>query len=247
MDESYLQYQKTLVRYNNPILASKQKIKKNENERLNEPKDDGRNFSIKNSIQNETEEILNSFLPVRSWEENGKLWIQTYSSSPATRQDVIYLTETLDSRLAQNNAREIGICPIRRELYNQCFDEVIRQVTISCTERGLLLLRVRNEINLKEQAYQNLYSSSIAYGLRKTLYEQEIKEKILERSYQLEQEIKQVKASLNDLKMKIDLIKLENDTLWEEMKKKHNEELTLHKATNSQLMAQLLGIVDIKK
>lgn len=43
------------------------------------------------------------------------------SSTPATRLDVLALQEQLDSRLKQRQAREIGICPIRRELYSQCF------------------------------------------------------------------------------------------------------------------------------
>lgn len=33
-------------------------------------------------------------------------------------------------------------------------DEIIRQVTINCTERGLLLLRVRDEINMRDEAYE---------------------------------------------------------------------------------------------
>lgn len=51
-------------------------------------------------------------------------------------------------------ARETGICPIREELYAQCFDELIRQVTINCAERGLLLLRVRDELRMTIAAYQ---------------------------------------------------------------------------------------------
>ena len=43
-------------------------------------------------------------------------------------------------------ARETGICPIREELFSQCFDELIRQITIKCAERGFLLVRVRDEI-----------------------------------------------------------------------------------------------------
>ena len=49
------------------------------------------------------------------------------------------------------------ICVIfktRRELYAQCFDELIRQSTINCTERGLLLLRVRDELRMTLHAYQ---------------------------------------------------------------------------------------------
>lgn len=51
-------------------------------------------------------------------------------------------------------ARETGICPIREELYAQTFDELIRQVTINCAERGLLLLRVRDELRMTIAAYQ---------------------------------------------------------------------------------------------
>ena len=48
-------------------------------------------------------------------------------------------------------------------------DELIRQVTINCAERGLLLLRVRDEIHMTIAAYQTIYESSIAFGIRKTL------------------------------------------------------------------------------
>lgn len=48
-------------------------------------------------------------------------------------------------------------------------DELIRQVTINCAERGLLLLRVRDEIQMTIAAYQTLYESSVAFGMRKAL------------------------------------------------------------------------------
>jgi hypothetical protein len=41
--------------------------------------------------RSETEEILDSILPPREWEENGQLWRQSVSSTPATRLDVINL------------------------------------------------------------------------------------------------------------------------------------------------------------
>lgn len=61
-------------------------------------------------------------------------------------------------------ARETGICPVREELYSQCLDELIRQVTISCAERGLLLLRVRDEMRMTTAAYQ--VSGAPVGGLR---------------------------------------------------------------------------------
>lgn len=48
-------------------------------------------------------------------------------------------------------------------------DEVIRQIVISCQERGLLLLRIRDEMNLTINAYRALYESSVAFGMRKAL------------------------------------------------------------------------------
>ena len=69
----------------------------------------------------QTEDILNSILPPREWTDDGQLWVQYVSSTPATRVDVIGLQELLDQRLQQRQARETGICPIREELYAQCF------------------------------------------------------------------------------------------------------------------------------
>lgn len=113
-------------------------------------------------------EVLLQFF-FREWTENGQLWVQHVSSTPATRLDVVNLQEELDRRLQQRQARETGICPVRRELYSQVFDELIRQVTINCAERGLLLLRVRDEIRMTIAAYQTLYESSVAFGMRKAL------------------------------------------------------------------------------
>lgn len=57
--------------------------------------------------------------------------------------------------------------PLR--INNHVSDELIRQVTVNCAERGLLLLRVRDEIKMTLAAYQTLYQSSIAFGIRKAL------------------------------------------------------------------------------
>ena len=67
------------------------------------------------------------------------------SPTPATRVDVLNLKEQLDKKLNLGQARDVGICPIRENLFQQCFDELIRQITINCAERGFLLVRVRDE------------------------------------------------------------------------------------------------------
>merc|ERR1719468_1172940 len=126
----------------------------------------------------QTDEILNSILPPREWTEGNQLWVQHVSSTPATRLDVINLQEELDKRLQQRQARETGICPVRRELYSQCFDELIRQITINCAERGLLLLRVRDEIRMTIASFHFLSESSVAFGMRKALMAEQSKVEI---------------------------------------------------------------------
>lgn len=195
----------------------------------------------------ETEEILNSILPPRTWEEDGQLWMQTVSSVPATRQDVVSLQETLDLLLHQSQARETGICPIRRELYTQCFDELIRQVTINCTERGLLLLRVRDEMVMSMDAYEALYCSSIAFGLRKALQSQEGKEKLVEYVSQLEQDKETTENMIAEMKLRAEQNERRNVELRAAEEKKHAEEIAFLKKTNAQLKAQLEGIIAPKK
>ena len=59
-----------------------------------------------------------------------------------------------------------------------CADELIRQITVNCAERGLLLLRVRDEIRMTVAAYQALYESSIAFGMRKALMAEQKKSEL---------------------------------------------------------------------
>ena len=75
----------------------------------------------------------------------------------------------LDQKLMERQARESGICPVREELFGQSFDEIIRQITLHEPERGILLLRVRDEIKMTIAAYQTLYQNSTSFAMRKQL------------------------------------------------------------------------------
>ena len=96
----------------------------------------------------EASQILAIMLPGREFESNGMVYKQYPSQKKACRLDCIQLQEALAHKLLQRQARETGICPVREELYAQCFDELIRQVTLNDPCRGLLLLRVRDEIRM---------------------------------------------------------------------------------------------------
>ena len=141
--------------------------KKKEENRKNEAKEEK-----KNPLLSET---LNSMFPPKQWEEEGHKYIQYVSPIPATREKSRDLYKALDQKLKERRAKEKGICPVRQELYSQCFDEIIRQVTIDNPDRGLLLLKVRDEIKMSIASYQILYESAILYGIRKQLQAEDAK------------------------------------------------------------------------
>lgn len=239
--QEIIELESTLVKYNIPYLVKKHPDDEKQKSR---PASCG---AIPIESHRETEEILNSILPPRVWEEDGQLWTQTVSSTPATRQDVINLQELLDSRLEQSQARETGICPVRRELYKQCFDELIREVTINCSERGLLLLRVRDEIAMSMEAHETLYCSSVSFGMRKALQAQQGKEQLQERVLKLESEKEELEGMITDMKIKADQAERRNEELRASEEKKHAEEIAFLKKTNTQLKSQLEGIIAPKK
>lgn len=145
------------------------------------------------------ETLYSMFLP-REWEENGKKFIQYVSSEPATREKARDLFKALDEKIKERHAREKGICPVREELYSQCFDDIIRQVTIECPERGLLLLRVRDEIKMTIALYQTLYDSAILFGIRKKLQAESGKEELKKRLEDLDKK----KIELANKKIQLD-------------------------------------------
>ena len=85
-------------------------------------------------------------------------------------------------------------------------DELIRQVTINCSERGMLLLRVRDEIRMTIAAYQTLYESSIAFGMRKALMAEQ-------RKAELESKIKQLELDNEDLEKQVANLKQKCSTI----------------------------------
>merc|ERR1719498_1656410 len=106
----------------------------------------------------------------------------------------------LDQKLMERQARDSGICPVREELFSQCFDEIIRQVTLSEPVRGLLLLRVRDEIRMTITAYQTLYQSSVTFAMRKQLQAENGKSDLMKRVQELEAKKAKAEEKQNELK-----------------------------------------------
>lgn len=132
--------------------------------------------------------------------------MQYVSKEAAGRLDVFTLQEQIDERLGQRQARLEGICAVREDLYRQCFDELLRQVALNSPERGLLLLRVRDELRMTLEAYKTLYEGSVTFGVRKQMQaeqgvpemEEQLRE-LTERKTVLEGQVQALRAKLDAL------------------------------------------------
>ena len=192
-----------------------------------------------------SQDVLNSVIPPREWREGEKLWIQFPSSTPATNSEVVALEQQLNTALSQRQARETGICPVREELYDQAMLEVIRQVTIGCAERGLLLLRARDEKLSTVRAYQQLYESSVAFGMRKALLQERarldarsVEEASAANIAALQSEISSLTADLAEIRRKYD-----EQMREDEIKHAHDvETLTKHNAHLKEQLETLLSV-----
>lgn len=193
-----------------------------------------------------TEDILNAILPPREWVENGKHYIQYVSHQEATRVDVARLREMLDQKLMERQARESGICPVREELFAQCFDEIIRQVTLNEPERGLLLLRVRDEIKMTIAAYQTLYQSSVTFAMRKQLQAEHGKAELERKIEDLEAKKTKLENKVIELKSKIEAIEKRNRERQEIEQKKRSEELDFLRYQETHLVKFIKTIQDPK-
>ncbi|XP_077458446.1 axonemal dynein light intermediate polypeptide 1-like isoform X2 [Stigmatopora argus] len=166
----------SLLKYDRPILVPKSADKKSTKRTTKAQKSKPQpsvEYSLRSrksitaileEIKQKNENILNVIFPPRQWEHANKEWVQRVCGEASTRLDVVNVEEELDKMLLQTRAMETGICPLRRQLYTECFDELIRQVVLICPERGLLILRISDlehmnmELKQKLDRQKNKYS-----------------------------------------------------------------------------------------
>ncbi len=221
----------SLVKYDTPFLVSSTATNKKTLKDLEENEENAliylRNIISKGDGEDtegfefSVKDALNKILPPKKITDNDQIWVQYVTCTPCAKADVINLQEDLDRRLQTEQARETGICPIREKLYVECFDELIRQVTINCLERGILLMRIKKELIMTVESYQNLYESAIAYGIRVLLLAEEDKKKLEEEIIEDENECNELENEIEEIEYALESHKEKDVVEREETRKKH--------------------------
>ena len=239
----------SLVKYDTPYLISSTAKNKKTLEDLKESEEDA-NIYLRNIINKDDDEsligfkysvkdALNRLLPPKKITDKDQEWVQYVTCTPVAKADVVNLQENLDRRLQTEQARETGICPIREKLYTECFDELIRQITLNCLERGILLTRIKKELNMTVNSYQSLYESSIAYGIRTLLLAEEEKKKLNDEIISIEKDCENLEVQINEIDEKLRQHKEIDDAERKQKKAEHQQIIEENRAKGKLIKEKL--------
>lgn len=105
-------------------------------------------------------------------------------------------------------------------------------------------MRVRDEIKMTIQAYQTLYESSIAYGMRKALQAEQSKAEKLLQLASLEKRCMEKESEINDLRRRI-LDKLDDEKQEKQEKEQdHERETAACRDKNMVIKKELASILN---
>ncbi|GBN77277.1 inner dynein arm light chain, axonemal [Araneus ventricosus] len=235
----------TLVQYGSPRKAVRHSTK----EDIEAQRQRGAKIVPVNTdeqIEMGSTELLDVLLPPRAAEEEGQYWYQCVSRAPGTSSDLLRLQEQLDAELLRKGAREIGICPIRSELYEQCFEELIRQEVVACPERGRLLRMVQLEARLSLSAAISCYESAVAYGIKKKLMATKEVSRLTEEVTQLLTRLSELEVDQQNLEYRAPKLKEIGEAREEEIQQNfHNEEAQIEKE-NEALVSQIMESIEVR-
>eukprot|EP00999_Lentomonas_sp_LEN2_P000295 NODE_1291_length_918_cov_109.595449_g1245_i0.p1 GENE.NODE_1291_length_918_cov_109.595449_g1245_i0~~NODE_1291_length_918_cov_109.595449_g1245_i0.p1 ORF type:complete len:246 (-),score=33.33 NODE_1291_length_918_cov_109.595449_g1245_i0:81-818(-) len=186
----------------------------------------------------EVRRALNKLFPSVQWNDAGEEFIQAVSSEDLGSNGVLDAQQRLDEQLQVCNARSSGICPVREALFSQCLDELIRQTTIGCVERGELLAELRDELDMRIDGYRYMYDTACQLSHRHTLLLHKTAELKAARE-KLQEEADIADRRLVEQRCKLDALeKQENDRKAAD-EQKHQQEVAFLKKANVQLTTEI--------
>ena len=187
--------------------------------------------------------FLDSILPPKKIVENGLIFYQFVSCDSAIVNDVVKLNNELEAQMKIRGAKEKGICPIREQLYNECFDEIIRQITIGCLQRGDLLNRIKLEMHYEINYYKKLYESLIAFSLRKVLQEKKKMIKLQQKEQELNEEIASLSAEIEEKEKEFERKQKEEEEKEKQANIDHSEAMKVLKFDNESKSTKIVQIL----
>ena len=220
----------SLIKYETPFLVSSTVSNKKLLAELDQNNEEGETFLKKiintfsiDSTDYSLKDTLNKILPPKKVKIGDQMWVQYVSCNPVTRAEVVNLYDNLKKHLELDGARVNGVCPIREKLYDECFHELIRQITINCLERGILLMRIKNETAMTINTYKILYESCISYGMRTFISAEKEKSLNSKKIYLLEDECQSLEENIKELEKTFEDKKIQDKKEHDKAENEHEK------------------------
>jgi dynein light intermediate chain len=220
----------SLIKYETPFLVSSTVSNKKLLAELDQNNEESEMFLKKiintfsiDSTDYSLKDTLNKILPPKKVKTGDQMWVQYVSCNPVTRAEVVNLSDNLKKHLELDGARMNGVCPIREKLYDECFHELIRQITINCLERGILLMRIKNETAMTINTYKILYESCITYGMRTYISAEKEKTNCTKKIYKLEDDCQNLEDSIKELEQTLEEKKVQDKIEHDKIVNEHEK------------------------
>ena len=184
-------------------------------------------------------DFLDQIVPPKKFNDGALDYVQHLSTQQTSRSDIIALEEQLENLIKTRKARMTGIDPIKSQLYDECFNEVIRQVAVDSTERASLLICIRDEIKESIDGYEKQYESITAHSIRSAIHKEQNKNALIKENEKLEAEIKAFEDRIADLKKRTEDAEANDAADSETKKKDHLEKLAQLRAENAAIRKKL--------
>lgn len=137
--------------------------------------------------------LLRAMIPNKVWRDEAGEWVQTVSGKELTREELEQMGALLKSQLVALQGRPQALCSVREQIFSEFFDEMVRQITIECPERGLLLLRLRDQLRMSLMTYADLHRDSVELSRSKAQEADDLLAKESAILEDLEESVKQLK------------------------------------------------------
>ena len=147
---------------------------------------------------------------------------------------MLRLQDRLYSSLKHRQGRTTPLCAVREELFSGAFDELVRQVVLGCPERGLLLMRLRDEARMTLAAYKTMFLTSTEYGL-KAVKQQAGTDELQAEADQLAAANQRLKTAVFELQALQECIQEDGDRAVQTLRRRHQETVAALAAQNAQL------------
>lgn len=173
-------------------------------------------------------------------------WLKVAATDHTSRLDVVQLHQHLQNRCTQEHARIRGVlCPIREKIFNDGLDELTRQITVLCPERGVLLKDLNAAMAQTTETYDILFDSACQYAVRKSI-ERDLNSFLFEEKKQLESEVRRLENRVNELRAKHDGMMKRFEEQKTVNAKLHEEEINYLKKANQQFISEIKRLVTME-